>query len=119
MKMAEKFGRPIMTFIDTPGAYPGIGAEERGQAEAIARNLFVMSRLTVPIISVVIGEGGSGGALALGVSDRVLMLEHGLFGHFPGRLCRDSLGDPAKVPDAAASLKMTAQDLVDLRIVMT
>ncbi|HZC81700.1 MAG TPA: acetyl-CoA carboxylase carboxyl transferase subunit alpha, partial [Nitrospiraceae bacterium] len=75
MKMAEKFGRPIVTFIDTPGAYPGIGAEERGQAEAIARNLFVMSRLAVPIISIVIGEGGSGGALALGVSDRVLMLE--------------------------------------------
>src|SRR6476659_381808 len=79
MKMAEKFGRPVVTFIDTPGAYPGIGAEERGQAEAIARNLYAMSRLTVPIISVVIGEGGSGGALALGVSDRILMLEHGVY----------------------------------------
>ena len=67
MRLAEKFGRPIITLIDTPGAYPGIGAEERGQAEAIARNLFVMSRLAVPIISIVIGEGGSGGALALGV----------------------------------------------------
>ncbi len=79
MRLAEKFGRPIVTLIDTPGAYPGIGAEERGQAEAIARNLFVMSRLDVPIISVVIGEGGSGGALALGVRDRILMLEHSVY----------------------------------------
>ena len=79
MRLAEKFNRPIVTFIDTPGAYPGIGAEERGQAEAIARNLLVMSRLSVPIISIVIGEGGSGGALALGVSDRILMLEHSVY----------------------------------------
>ena len=118
MKMAEKFGRPIVTFIDTPGAYPGIGAEERGQADAIARNLYAMSRLSVPIISIVIGEGGSGGALALGVSDRILMLEHGVYSVISPEGCAAILwDDPAKVPDAAASLKMTAQDLVDLRIV--
>ena len=118
MRMAEKFGRPIVTFIDTPGAYPGIGAEERGQAEAIARNLYAMSRLSIPIISIVIGEGGSGGALALGVSDRILMLEHGVYSVISPEGCAAILwDDPAKVPDAAASLKMTAQDLVDLRIV--
>jgi acetyl-CoA carboxylase carboxyl transferase subunit alpha len=117
MRMAEKFGRPIITFIDTPGAYPGIGAEERGQAEAIARNLFVMSRLTVPIISVVIGEGGSGGALALGVSDRVLMLEHSVYSVISPEGCAAILwDDPAKVPDAASALKMTAQDLMNLHI---
>ena len=118
MKMAEKFSRPIITFIDTPGAYPGIGAEERGQAEAIARNLYAMSRLTVPIVSIVIGEGGSGGALALGVSDRILMLEHGVYSVISPEGCAAILwDDPAKVPDAAAALKMTAQDLVDLEIV--
>ena len=118
MKMAEKFGRPIVTFIDTPGAYPGIGAEERGQAEAIARNLYAMSRLTVPILSIVIGEGGSGGALALGVSDRILMLEHGVYSVISPEGCAAILwDDPAKVPDAATALKMTAQDLVDLHIV--
>jgi acetyl-CoA carboxylase carboxyl transferase subunit alpha len=118
MRMAEKFGRPIVTFIDTPGAYPGIGAEERGQAEAIARNLFVMSRLAVPIISIVIGEGGSGGALALGVSDRVLMLEHGVYSVISPEGCAAILwDDPTKVPDAAAALKMTAKDLIDLHIV--
>ena len=118
MKMAEKFGRPIVTFIDTPGAYPGIGAEERGQAEAIARNLYAMSRLSIPIISIVIGEGGSGGALALGVSDRILMLEHGVYSVISPEGCAAILwDDPAKVPVAAAALKMTAQDLVDLHIV--
>lgn len=118
MKMAEKFNRPIVTFIDTPGAYPGIGAEERGQAEAIARNLLVMSRLTVPIVSIVIGEGGSGGALALGVSDRVLMLEHGIYSVISPEGCAAILwDDPAKVPDAAAALKMTAQDLLGLGVV--
>src|SRR5712692_968303 len=117
MRMAEKFGRPVVTFIDTPGAYPGIGAEERGQAEAIARNLFVMSRLAVPIISIVIGEGGSGGALALGVSDRVLMLEHGVYSVISPEGCAAILwDDPTKVPDAASALKMTAKDLVDLHI---
>jgi acetyl-CoA carboxylase carboxyl transferase subunit alpha len=118
MKMAEKFNRPIVTFIDTPGAYPGIGAEERGQAEAIARNLLVMSRLTVPIVSIVIGEGGSGGALALGVSDRVLMLEHGIYSVISPEGCAAILwDDPTKVPDAAAALKMTAQDLLGLGVV--
>jgi acetyl-CoA carboxylase carboxyl transferase subunit alpha len=120
MKMAEKFNRPIITFIDTPGAYPGIGAEERGQAEAIARNLFVMSRLTVPIISVVIGEGGSGGALALGVADRVLMLEHSVYSVISPEGCAAILWDnPEKVPDAASALKMTANDLLDLGVIDT
>ncbi len=118
MRLAEKFRRPIMTFIDTPGAYPGIGAEERGQSEAIARNLLVMSRLAVPIISIVIGEGGSGGALALGVTDRILMLEHSVYSVISPEGCAAILWDnPAKVPDAAAALKMTAQDLVGLGIV--
>ena len=118
MKMAEKFNRPILTFIDTPGAYPGIGAEERGQAEAIARNLFVMSRLTVPIISVVIGEGGSGGALALGVADRVLMLEHSVYSVISPEGCAAILWDsPEKIPDAASALKMTADDLIKLGII--
>lgn len=118
MKLAEKFGRPILTFIDTPGAYPGIGAEERGQAEAIARNLLVMARLRVPIISVVIGEGGSGGALALGVTDRVLMLEHSVYSVISPEGCAAILWDnPAKAPDAASALKMTANDLATLRII--
>ncbi len=118
MKMAEKFGHPIITFIDTPGAYPGIGAEERGQAEAIARNLYVMSRLAVPIVSVVIGEGGSGGALALGVADRVLMLEHAVYSVISPEGCAAILwDDPAKVPDAAAALKMTANDLLQLGVI--
>jgi acetyl-CoA carboxylase carboxyl transferase subunit alpha len=118
MKMAEKFNRPIITFIDTPGAYPGIGAEERGQAEAIARNLFVMSRLTVPTISVVIGEGGSGGALALGVSDRVLMLEHSVYSVISPEGCAAILWDnPAKIQDASSALKMTAKDLLELGVI--
>lgn len=118
MKMAEKFNRPIMTFIDTPGAYPGIGAEERGQAEAIAHNLHAMSRLTVPILSMVIGEGGSGGALALGVADRVLMLEHSVYSVISPEGCAAILWDsPEKVPDAAAALKMTANDLAELGVI--
>ncbi len=118
MKLAEKFNRPILTFIDTPGAYPGIGAEERGQAEAIARNLLVMSRLSVPIISVVIGEGGSGGALALGVSDRVLMLEHSVYSVISPEGCAAILWDnPAKIPDAASALKMTAKDLLQFGVI--
>lgn len=118
MRMAEKFKRPIITFIDTPGAYPGIGAEERGQAEAIARNLLVMSRLTVPILSVVIGEGGSGGALALGVADRVLMLEHSVYSVISPEGCAAILWDnPEKVPDAAAALRMTASDLLEFGVI--
>jgi acetyl-CoA carboxylase carboxyl transferase subunit alpha len=118
MKLAEKFGRPILTFIDTPGAYPGIGAEERGQAEAIAHNLLVMSRLAVPIVSVVIGEGGSGGALALGVADRVLMLEHAVYSVISPEGCAAILwDDPTKAPDAAAALKLTAKDLLELGVI--
>ena len=118
MKLAEKFRRPILTFIDTPGAYPGIGAEERGQAEAIAHNLLVMSRLAVPIVSVVIGEGGSGGALALGVADRVLMLEHAVYSVISPEGCAAILwDDPAKAPDAAAALKLTAKDLLELGVI--
>ncbi len=117
MNLAAKFNRPILTFIDTPGAYPGIGAEERGQAEAIARNLLVMSRLPVPIISVVIGEGGSGGALALGVADKILMLEHAVYSVISPEGCAAILWDnPAKVPDAAHALRMTAKDLVDFGV---
>lgn len=118
MRLAEKFRRPILTFIDTPGAFPGIGAEERGQAEAIARNLLVMSRLTVPIVSVVIGEGGSGGALALGVADRVLMLEHAVYSVISPEGCAAILwNDPAKAADAAGALKMTANDLLELGVI--
>ena len=118
MKLAEKFNRPVVTFIDTPGAYPGIGAEERGQAEAIARNLLVMSRLAVPIVSIVTGEGGSGGALALGVADRVLMLEHSVYSVISPEGCAAILWDnPAKVQDAAAALKMTASDLRGLGVI--
>ena len=118
MKLAEKFRRPIVTFIDTPGAYPGIGAEERGQAEAIARNLLVMARLSVPIVSVIIGEGGSGGALALGVADRMLMLEHSVYSVISPEGCAAILwDDPSKVPDAAETLKLTATDLHDLGVI--
>ncbi len=118
MKLAEKFNRPVLIFIDTPGAYPGVGAEERGQAEAIARSLMVMSTLRVPTLSVIIGEGGSGGALALGVSDRVLMLEHAIYSVISPEGCAAILwDDPSKAPDAAASLKMTARDLFELGVI--
>lgn len=118
MKMAEKFHRPVLIFIDTPGAYPGVGAEERGQAEAIAHSLMVMSTLRVPTMSVVIGEGGSGGALALGVADRVLMLEHAIYSVISPEGCAAILwDDPSKAADAAASLKMTAKDLFELRVI--
>ncbi len=118
MKLAEKFNRPVLIFIDTPGAYPGVGAEERGQAEAIARSLMVMSTLRVPTLSVIIGEGGSGGALALGVADRVLMLEHAIYSVISPEGCAAILwDDPSKAPDAAASLKMTARDLFELGVI--
>ncbi len=118
MKLAEKFDRPIVTFIDTPGAYPGVGAEERGQAEAIARNLFVMARLQVPIIAVIAGEGGSGGALALGVADRVLILENSIYSVISPEGCAAILwNDPTKASDAAAALKMNGADLLKLGIV--
>jgi acetyl-CoA carboxylase carboxyl transferase subunit alpha len=118
MKLAEKFGRPILTFIDTPGAYPGIDAEERGQAEAIALNLLVMARLTVPIVVTVIGEGGSGGALAIGVGDHVLMLENAIYSVITPEGCAAILWkDAAQAPRAAQNLRLTAEDLESLGIV--
>ena len=118
MKMAEKFRRPILTFIDTPGAYPGIDAEQRGQAEAIARNLMTMARLSVPIIAVVTGEGGSGGALALGVADRVLILEHSIYSVISPEGCAAILWDDAtKADQAATALKLTSSELMKLGIV--
>ena len=112
MRMAEKFGMPIVTLIDTPGAYPGIGAEERGQSEAIARSLLIMSRLEVPIISVVIGEGGSGGALAIGVADRLLMLQYAVYSVISPEGCASILWKSAeKAADAAAAMRITADAL--------
>ena len=117
MRLASRYGRPILCFIDTPGAYPGLGAEERGQAEAIAKALQVMSSLDCPMISVVIGEGGSGGALALGVTDRILMLEYSIYSVISPEGCASILWrDPAKISDAAAQLKLTAPDLLHLGI---
>jgi acetyl-CoA carboxylase carboxyl transferase subunit alpha len=117
METAARLGLPILTFIDTPGAYPGIDAEERGQAEAIAKNLEVMARLPVPIIATVIGEGGSGGALALGVADRILMLEYAVYSVISPEGCASILWkDQKKVETAAREMKMTAGDLVDLGI---
>ena len=118
MQLGTKFKRPILTFIDTPGAYPGIGAEERGQAGAIARNLFEMCRLEVPIIVSVIGEGGSGGALAIGVGDRIIMLEHSIYSVISPEGCAAILwGDGTRAPEAADTLKMTAQDLKKLGVI--
>ena len=118
MKLAEKFGRPLFSFIDTPGAYPGKGAEERGQAEAIATNLKEMSRLSVPIIVTVTGEGGSGGALAIGVGDRVNMLEHSIYSVISPEGCAAILwSDAAKAPDAARAMRITAGDLKELGVV--
>ena len=112
MKMAEKFSLPVISFIDTPGAYPGIGAEERGQSEAIARNLFEMSTLKTPIIAVVIGEGGSGGALAIGLSDITMMFEYSIYSVISPEGCASILyKDAAKASIAAESLKMTSKHL--------
>jgi len=117
MRMASRFRRPILCFIDTPGAYPGLGAEERGQAEAIAKALQVMASLDCPMISVVIGEGGSGGALALGVTDRILMLEYSIYSVISPEGCASILWrDPTKIGEAAMQLKLTAPDLVQLGI---
>ena len=118
MKVAEKFGLPIVVFIDTPGAYPGIGAEERGQAEAIAVNLEVMSSLGVPSISIVIGEGGSGGALALGVTNKILMLEYSTYSVISPESCSSILyRDATKAQKSAENLKLTAKDLAGFGIV--
>ena len=117
MKQAEKFGRPVITLLDTPGAYPGIGAEERGQAEAIARNLREMASLRTPLISLVIGEGGSGGALALGVTDRILMLEHSVYSVISPEGCAAILWRSAEHREkAATALRLTSKDLMELEI---
>lgn len=118
MKLAEKFRRPVLTFIDTPGAYPGIGAEERGQAEAIARNLMEMAALRVPIVVTVTGEGGSGGALALGVGDRVFILEYGIYSVISPEGCAAILWkDQGMKATAAEAMKVTAPDLLELSVV--
>ncbi|HVF38323.1 MAG TPA: acetyl-CoA carboxylase carboxyltransferase subunit alpha [Gemmatimonadaceae bacterium] len=121
MKLAEKFHVPVLTFIDTMGAWAGIGAEERGQSEAIARNLLEMSQLTVPIIATVIGEGGSGGALALGVADRVLMMENAVYSVISVEGCATILWKDGKSPEmrekAATALRVTAPDLFELRVI--
>jgi acetyl-CoA carboxylase carboxyl transferase subunit alpha len=118
MKLAERFRLPLMTFIDTPGAYPGIGAEERGQSEAIARNLFDMSTLRIPIICTVIGEGGSGGALAIGVGDRVLMLQYSIYSVISPEGCASILWKSAsKASDAAEAMGITAERLKSLGLI--
>ncbi|RYZ74552.1 MAG: acetyl-CoA carboxylase carboxyl transferase subunit alpha, partial [Lysobacteraceae bacterium] len=118
MKLAERFKLPLLTFIDTPGAYPGVGAEERGQSEAIARNLMEMAELKVPIICTVIGEGGSGGALAIGVGDRTLMLEYGTYSVISPEGCASILWKSAdKAKDAAEQLGITAKRLLALGLV--
>jgi acetyl-CoA carboxylase carboxyl transferase subunit alpha len=118
MELAAKFNRPIITMLDTPGAYPGIDAEERGQAEAIAVNLREMARLAVPIVSVVIGEGGSGGALGLGVANRVYMLENAVYSVISPESCAAIIyRDSGKAEQAAAALKLTAPDLLKLGII--
>ena len=116
--LASRFNRPLFTFIDTPGAYPGIGAEERGQAEAIAVNLEVMAAMPVPIVSTVIGEGGSGGALAIGVGNRVLMLENSIYSVISPEACSSILYRDASMAEKAAdSLKVTARDLLELKVI--
>ncbi len=118
MQLAEKFTKPVVTFIDTPGAYPGVGAEERGQAEAIARNLREMAALRTPIVAAVTGEGGSGGALAIGMGNRVLMLEHSIYSVISPEGCAAILwGDATKAPEAAESMKITAPDLLRLGVI--
>jgi len=117
-RLAEQFNLPIITFVDTPGAYPGIGAEERGQAEAIARNLREMAELTVPVIVCITGEGGSGGALAIAVGNRVLMLEHSVYAVISPEGCAAILwSDGTKGPQAAEALKPTAQDIIGLGVI--
>ena len=118
MRLAEKFQLPIITFIDTPGAYPGVGAEERGQSEAIAHSLYLMSRLRTPIISVVIGEGGSGGALAIGVGDRLLMLQYGVYSVISPEGCASILWKSAeKAEEAAEAMRITADNLSEFGLV--
>jgi acetyl-CoA carboxylase carboxyl transferase subunit alpha len=118
MQLAAKFNRPVITFLDTPGAYPGIDAEERGQAEAIARNLREMSRLPVPVIAVCIGEGGSGGALALGVGNQVFMMENAVYSVISPESCAAIIWrDSAKAELAAEALRLTAEDLLNFGLI--
>ena len=118
MRLAEKFGAPVVTLVDTPGAYPGLGAEERGQAEAIARNLFEMAGLKTPTITAVIGEGGSGGALAVGLADRVIMFENSVYSVISPEGCAAILWkDASQRERAAEALKLTAEDLLDLGVI--
>ena len=118
MKLADKFRRPVITFLDTPGAYPGIDAEERGQAEAIALNLREMSRLGVPVITIVIGEGGSGGALGMGIANRVFMLENAYYSVITPESCAAIIyRDSGKAPDAARALRLTALDLLHFGLI--
>ena len=118
MKQAEKFGRPVVTFINTAGAYPGVGAEERGQGEAIARNLFEMSDLKVPIIAIIIGEGGSGGALALAVADRVWMLENSIYAVLsPEGFASILWKDGTRAMEAAELMKITSHELLEMEVV--
>lgn len=118
MQLAVKYKKPIISFLDTPGAFPGIGAEERGQAEAIARNLFEMSRYPVPIIIIVIGEGASGGALGIGVGDRILMMENAWYSVISPEGCAAILWkDAGKARDAAEAMKVTAKDLLELNVI--
>ena len=118
MRMAEKFNMPVITFIDTPGAYPGVDAEEKGQAEAIATNMFSIIQLKVPIICVVIGEGGSGGALAIGIGDHIIMLEHSVYSVISPEGCASILwGDKSKTSQAANALCMTANDLLKFKVI--
>jgi acetyl-CoA carboxylase carboxyl transferase subunit alpha len=118
MQLSAKFGRPIITLLDTPGAYPGIDAEERGQAEAIARNLREMARLSVPVVVVCIGEGGSGGALALGVGNTVLMLENAVYSVISPESCAAIIyRDSGKAEQAAEALRLTAEDLLRLELI--
>ncbi len=118
MKLANKFRRPVITFLDTPGAYPGIDAEERGQAEAIALNLREMARLGVPVITIVIGEGGSGGALGMGIANRVFMLENAYYSVITPESCAAIIyRDSGKAPDAARALRLTALDLLHFGLI--
>ena len=118
MKQAEKFGRPVITFIDTKGAYPGIGAEERGQGEAIAKSMFEMAKLKVPVISIVIGEGSSGGALAIGVANRVFMMENAIYSILsPEGYSSILWKDSSRYKEAAEKMKLTADDLYEAKII--
>ena len=118
MKQAEKFHRPVLCFVDTSGAYPGIGAEERGQGQAIAENLMEMMTLKTPVLTIVVGEGGSGGALALAVADEVWMMENATYSAISPEGCASNLSNySSKAPQAAEALKLTAQDLFDLHVI--